>query len=65
MNIFQCARAYVLRKPIESIVLCIIFIIIFLGELVGISVYSIAEKGEKDAFLYQGAALSIESEDGI
>ena len=64
MNIFQCARAYVLRKPMKSIVLCIIFIIIFLGELVGISVYSIAEKGEKDAFLYQGAALSIESEDG-
>lgn len=42
MNIFQCAKAYVLRKPMKSIILCIIFTIIFLGELVGIGTYSVA-----------------------
>ena len=64
MNIFQCAKAYVLRKPMKSIILCIIFTIIFLGELIGIGTYSVAKKGEEDAFRYLGPAISIESEDG-
>ena len=64
MNIFQCAKVYVLRKPMKSIILCIIFVLIFLGELIGIGTYSIANKGEGDAFHYLGPAISIESEDG-
>lgn len=63
MNILQCAKAYVLRKPMKSIVLCIIFVIIFLGELIGICVYSIAEKGAEDAFLYQGSAFLVDCEE--
>ncbi len=59
MNIFKCAIAYIMRKPVKSIILCTIFALIFLGELVGICVYSIAIHGEEEAFIYNNSALLI------
>jgi len=50
------------RRPARSALLCAILVLIFLGELTGIYLYSISKQGEKDAFLYNGFALSVYGE---
>lgn len=59
MNIFKCAAVYVIRKPVKNIILCTILTLLFLGELVGMCVYSIAKNGEQDAFIYNGSSLFV------
>lgn len=62
MNIFKCAAVYVTRKPVKNIILCTILTLLFLGELVGICIYSIAKNGEQDAFIYNGSSLFVNSQ---
>lgn len=60
---FEYAFKSVWRKPMRNAILCAIFVLIFLGEYTGIYLYSIAKQGEKDAFKYNGFAISIYGED--
>lgn len=62
MSMFKCVLINIMRKPTKNIILCMILIIIFLGELIGICVYSIAKNGEEDAFIYHGSDFIIEGE---
>lgn len=51
------------RKPARSILLCVILVLIFFGELAGIYLYSLAKQGEQDAFQYNGAAINVYGEE--
>lgn len=62
MNIFKCAMAYIIRKPVKNIILCAVLSLIFLGELYGMCIYFVAKSGEEDAFIHNGFALLVEGE---
>ncbi len=62
MNLIKNTLIEYTRKPIKTIILCIIFVSVIFAALIGICLNDIAKQGEKDAFIYHGASVFIESE---
>ncbi len=52
-----------IRRPIKYVLFCFIITLIFLGEFIGLNGLSVAEQGEEGLFIYQGAAIAINSSD--
>lgn len=63
MGMLKCVKEYILQRPMKYIVFCIIILAIIYGEFIGLYGLSIAKQGEKDLFLYNGAAISLYSQD--
>lgn len=57
MYLWKNAQLYLTRNKIRTIIILLILVIVFGGEMIGLAMYSTAEEGEKRAFEYNGAAL--------
>lgn len=60
----ESAILYLKRNKAKTIIIVISIAVIILGEIVGLLLGSASEKTEKDAYLYNGAALIINDESG-
>lgn len=58
------AIIYIKRNKIKSLIIILIIATIILGEIIGLLLSNASEKSERDAYLYNGAALVIEDDNG-
>lgn len=56
-------NSYYIYK-IKSLIIILIIATIILGEIIGLLLSNASEKSERDAYLYNGAALVIEDDNG-
>lgn len=59
MDIERFAYLECIRKPVKNVILCIIFIIIFSGTLVGLRIYSSTQQARDDALNTIGAYIQL------
>ena len=55
----ETAIIYIKRNKIKSLIIILIIATIILGEIIGLLLSNASEKSERDAYLYNGAALVI------
>ena len=60
----ETALIYIKRNKIKSLIIILIIATIILGEIIGLLLNNASEKSERDAYLYNGAALVIEDDNG-
>ena len=60
----ETAIIYIKRNKIKSLIIILIIATIILGEIIGLLLSNASEKSERDAYLYNGAALVIEDDNG-
>ena len=60
----ETAIIYIKRNKIKSLIIILIIATIILGEIIGLLLSNASEKSERDAYLYNGAALVIEDGNG-
>ena len=60
----ETAIIYIKRNKIKSLIIILIIATIILGEIIGLLLNNASEKSERDAYLYNGAALVIEDDNG-
>jgi len=61
MNIFFASLLESVRKPVQNVILCIIFISIFVGELIGLTVYATSQNARQSALEIIGAKMMMSS----
>ena len=64
MDMIETAIIYIKRNKIKSLIIILIIATIILGEIIGLLLSNASEKSERDAYLYNGAALVIEDDNG-
>jgi len=61
MNIFFASLLECVRKSLQNVILCIIFISIFVGELIGLTVYATSQNARQNALKIIGAKIMMTS----
>ena len=61
MDMIETAIIYIKRNKIKSMIIILIIATIILGEIIGLLLSNASEKSERDAYLYNGAALVMEA----
>jgi putative ABC transport system permease protein len=59
VGVFKCAFVEMVRKPIRSGILCVVFIFVFVGDIYGFSLLSTADAARNNVFSQIGTKITL------